>query len=354
MGYFFRRNMKIDLFDYNLPERLIAQRPAVPRDSSRLLVVDKDNRTTEDRHFRDLLEYINPGDVLVVNHSKVIPARLHGYKETGSIIEILLLKRLETDIWECLAKPGRRVKVGDRIIFSDRLRATCLEITSEGSRIMQFYYDGIFEEVLDELGEMPLPPYITTKLAKEERDKYQTVYHKEGESAAAPTAGLHFTSELLDKIKARGATITSVLLNVGLGTFRPVQVEDTDDHVMHQEYYEITAEAAAVIKKAMDECRRIIAIGTTTVRVLESAYQKHGQITADCDWTDIFIKPGFEFKVVDCLVTNFHLPQSTLLMLISAMLDREFVLKIYNEAVAKEYRFFSFGDAMFIKKEKKC
>ncbi|KAF0091320.1 MAG: S-adenosylmethionine:tRNA ribosyltransferase-isomerase [Fusobacteria bacterium] len=346
--------MKIKLFDYELPENLIAQKPATPRDSSRLLVVNPVDKTTEDRTFHEISNYLISGDVLVVNHSKVIPARIFGKKSTGITIELLLLKRLEKDIWECLAKPGKKVKVGDRLEFSDKLRATCLEITEEGSRIMQFYYEGIFEEILDELGEMPLPPYITRKLPKEEQSRYQTVYHKSGESAAAPTAGLHFTYELLEKLKEKGVILTSVMLNVGLGTFRPVQVEDTDEHKMHVEYYEITEEAAEIISKAMKENRRIIAVGTTTIRVLESVFSKYNQVKATKEWTNIFIQPGFKFQVVDCLITNFHLPQSTLLMLISAMMDREFVLKVYKEAIDKEYRFFSFGDAMFINKEKKC
>lgn len=346
--------MKIKLFDYDLPEKLIAQKPATPRDSSRLMIVNPIKKTTEDKIFHQIIDYLNPDDVLVVNHSKVIPARIFGKKESGSTIELLLLKRLEKDIWECLAKPGKKVKVGDRLVFSEKLRATCLEITDEGSRIMQFYYDGIFEEILDELGEMPLPPYITRKLPKEEQGRYQTVYHKSGESAAAPTAGLHFTDELLEKIEAKGVILTSVMLNVGLGTFRPVQVEDTDDHIMHEEYYEISEEAADIISKGMKDNRRIIAVGTTTIRVLESVYDKYKQVKATSDWTNIFIQPGFKFQVVDCLITNFHLPQSTLLMLISAMLDREFALQVYKEAIDKEYRFFSFGDAMFINKEKKC
>ncbi|MDD2371678.1 MAG: tRNA preQ1(34) S-adenosylmethionine ribosyltransferase-isomerase QueA, partial [Firmicutes bacterium] len=303
--------MKIKLFDYDLPESLIAQKPIYPRDGSRLLVIDPINKTTKDKIFYQIEDYLSPGDVLVVNNSKVIPARLFGSKISGGRIELLLLKRLEKDIWECLAKPGKKVKVGDRIEFSDKLRATCLEITSEGSRIMQFYYDGIFEEILDELGEMPLPPYILQKLPKKEQDRYQTVYHKSGESAAAPTAGLHFTNDLIERIKSKGVIITSVMLNVGLGTFRPVKVEDTDDHTMHEEYYEITNETAEILNLAMKENRKIIAIGTTTVRVLESVYQKYNIVKATKEWTSISIKPGFEFKVVDSLITNFHLPQST-------------------------------------------
>ncbi len=346
--------MKVKLFDYELPENLIAQKPATPRDSSRLLVVDPIAKTTEDKIFFQILDYLSLGDVLVVNDSKVIPARLFGAKPSGTRIELLLLKRLEKDVWECLAKPGRKVKVADRVEFSEKLRATCIDITNEGSRIMQFYYDGIFEEILDQLGEMPLPPYILRKLPKEEKDRYQTVYHKAGESAAAPTAGLHFTNELLNKITDKGVIITSVMLNVGLGTFRPVQVEDTDEHKMHEEYYEITSKTANILNTAMKENRRIIAVGTTSVRVLESVYQKYNKVIATEEWTNIFIKPGYQFKVIDSLITNFHLPQSTLMMLISAMMDREFALGIYKEAIEKKYRFFSFGDAMFINKEKKC
>ncbi len=344
--------MKVKLFDYELPENLIAQKPVTPRDSSRLIIIDPVEKTTEDKIFYQIIDYLFPGDVLVVNNSKVIPARLFGIKSSGARIELLLLKRLEINIWECLAKPGKKVKVGDRVKFSDKLRGTCLEITSEGSRIMQFYHEGIFEEILDELGEMPLPPYILSKLPKEEKDRYQTVYHKAGESAAAPTAGLHFTNELLKKITEKGVILTSVMLNVGLGTFRPVQVEDTDKHKMHEEYYEITNETANILKTAMEEKRRIVAVGTTTIRVLESVYQKYNEVIATKEWTNIFIKPGYTFNVVDSLITNFHLPQSTLIMLISAMMDREFTLKLYKEAVEKKYRFFSFGDAMFITRRK--
>lgn len=344
--------MKVSLFNYELPEELIAQTPAHPRDHSRLLVVNPETRTMEDRRFYEILDYLKAGDVLVVNHSKVLPARLYGARESGAMVEILLLKRLERDIWECLAKPGKKVRVGDRLTFSPELRATCLEITEDGSRILQFYYEGVFEEILDRLGEMPLPPYIRRKLDASERDRYQTVYHKEGESAAAPTAGLHFTPELLERIKEKGVILTSVLLNVGLGTFRPVKSEDTDEHEMHEEYYEIGEEAAGIINKAKAEGRRVIGVGTTSIRVLESAWRKHGKIIPCQEWTDIFITPGYEFKVVDSLITNFHLPESTLIMLISAFMTREFTLEVYRAAVEREYRFFSFGDAMFIQKEK--
>ena len=344
--------MKVTLFDYELPENLIAQKPATPRDSSRLLVLDPILKTTEDKLFYQIIDYLSPGDVLVVNDSKVIPARLFGIKAPDTRIELLLLKRLEKDIWECLVKPGKKIKVGDRVSFSEKLRATCLDITSEGSRIMQFYHEGIFEEILDELGEMPLPPYISRKLPKEERNRYQTVYCKSGESAAAPTAGLHFTKELLDKITNKGIILTSVMLNVGLGTFRPVKVEDTDNHIMHEEYYEINKDAANIINSAIKEKRRIIAVGTTTVRVLESVFNEYNEIKATQEWTNIFIKPGYKFKVVNSLITNFHLPQSTLMMLISAFMDREFTLESYKLAIEKEYRFFSFGDAMFITRRK--
>ena len=350
-AFFYEETMKVSLFNYDLPEELIAQTPASPRDHSRLLVVDPGKRTLEDRRFYQILDYLKEGDVLVVNHSKVLPARLYGSRESGGVVEVLLLKRLERDVWECLAKPGRKVRVGERLSFSPNLRATCLEIAEDGGRILQFYYDGVFEEILDELGEMPLPPYIRKKLDPSERDRYQTVYHKDGESAAAPTAGLHFTRELLEAIRLKGVTIASVLLNVGLGTFRPVKSEDTDAHAMHEEYYEIGEDAAAVISKAKAEGRRVIAVGTTSVRVLESAWRKFGAIVPCKEWTDIFITPGYQFGVVDGLITNFHLPESTLIMLISAFMTREFTLEVYRTAVEREYRFFSFGDAMFIRKE---
>lgn len=343
--------MKVDLFNYELPEKLIAQRPASPRDTSRLLLVKPETKSIEDKIFHEIIDYLSDGDVLVVNNSKVIPARLFGVKDTGASVEVLLLKRLEKDIWETLVKPGRKFRVGDRLKFSDRLRATCLDILEDGNRIVQFYYDGVFEEILDELGEMPLPPYIKTKLDKAERDIYQTVYHKEGESAAAPTAGLHFTENLLGKIKDKGVRILPVMLNVGLGTFRPVKVDNIADHKMHSEYYEITEDVAVALNRAMVERRKIIAVGTTSIRVLESNYSRFGKIQAGEYWTDIFISPGYEFKVVNSLITNFHLPESTLIMLISAFMGRDFTMEVYDEAVKREYRFFSFGDAMFIDKE---
>ena len=343
--------MKVNLFNYQLPEELIAQRPAEPRDSSRLLMVNPEKNTMIDKHFYDLPEFLESGDILVVNNSKVIPARLFGKKKTGSNIEILLLKRLEQDIWETLVRPGRRFKVGDRVEFSEKLRATCLEVKKDGNRIIQFYYEGIFEEILDELGEMPLPPYIREELAKEEKDLYQTVYHREGASAAAPTAGLHFTNELLDKIEKKGVTILSVMLNVGLGTFRPVKVENILEHTMHSEYYEIEKEVSDKLNNALASNNKIIAVGTTTIRVLESNFREFGKIKEGSFWTDIFITPGFEFKVVDSLITNFHLPESTLIMLISAFMGHQFTMDVYKEAVRRKYRFFSFGDAMFINKE---
>lgn len=343
--------MKVEEFVYPLPEELIAQTPAEPRDHSRLLVVNPLKETLKDAFFYELPQYLHKGDLLVVNHSKVLPARLYGRRASGGAVEILLLKRLETTVWECLVKPGRKVPVGERLIFSPDLRATCLEILEDGSRVLQFYFEGVFEEILDRLGEMPLPPYIRRKLEGEERNRYQTVYHKEGESAAAPTAGLHFTRELLDKLQDMGVEMTSILLNVGLGTFRPVKSGDIKDHVMHEEYYEVAKEAAAAINKAKEEGRRIIAVGTTAIRVLESVWQEKGRMEEGSGWTRIFITPGYRFGIIDALITNFHLPGSTLIMLISAFMGREFTLKTYAHAVAARYRFFSFGDAMFIAKE---
>lgn len=342
--------MKVDLFDYDLPPELIAQKPMEPRDHSRLLVVDPINETMEDHHFYELLNHLNPGDVMVVNHSKVLPARLYGIRESGGSVELLLLKRLEIDIWECLVKPGRKVKPGTRLHFGAELRGTCLQVEPDGNQVIQFYYEGVFEEILDRLGEMPLPPYITEKLAKGEQDRYQTIYRKEGESVAAPTAGLHFTEELLQKIQDKGVIVTSVMLNVGLGTFRPVKTSEVEDHQMHEEYFEITQETADIINLAKAQRRKVIGVGTTTIRVLESSWRKHGMILKESAWTDIFITPGYRFRVLDGLVTNFHLPQSTLIMLISAFMGREFTLKVYREAINRKYRFFSFGDAMYIQR----
>ena len=340
--------MKVELFDYNLPESLIAQKPMIPRDSSRLLVVHSKEKTWEHCHFYNLIDYLRAGDVLVLNHTKVIPARLFGKKETGAIIEVLLLKKKEIDIWEVLVKPGEKVKIGDRIFFGDNreLRATCIDITEEGSRIIQFYYEGVFEAILDTLGEMPLPPYITETL--EDRSRYQTVYSKDGVSAAAPTAGLHFTETLLEKIKNKGIIVTSLLLNVGLGTFRPVKEEHIEDHPMHEEYYELSETSANIINKAKSKGQRVIAVGTTSVRVLETIFAKYGKAVPDKGWTKIFIYPGYQYQCIDGLITNFHLPKSTLLMLVSALIGREFTLATYEAAVKEGYCFFSFGDAMFI------
>ncbi|AMP20621.1 S-adenosylmethionine:tRNA ribosyltransferase-isomerase [endosymbiont 'TC1' of Trimyema compressum] len=340
--------MKVQLFDYYLPESLIAQKPMTPRDSSRLLVVHSKEKKWEHQHFYNLIDYLQAGDVLVLNHTKVIPARLFGKKETGAIIEVLLLKKKEIDIWEVLVKPGKKVKIGDRIFFGENqeLRTTCIDITEEGSRIIQFYYEGVFEVILDFLGEMPLPPYITETL--KDSSRYQTVYSKDGVSVAAPTAGLHFTEELLVKIKEKGIMVTSLLLNVGLGTFRPVKEENLEDHPMHEEYYELSEESANIINKAKNMNQRVIAVGTTSVRVLETIFLKYGKAVSDKGWTNIFIYPGYQYKCIDGLITNFHLPKSTLLMLVSALIGREFTLATYEEAVKQGYRFFSFGDAMFI------
>ena len=334
--------MNINLFDFYLPEELIAQKPSDKRDHSRLLAINKDTKTYEDRHFYDILEYLRPGDVLVRNNTKVIPARLIGIKEiTGAHCELLLLKQVEDDIWECLTKPAKSLKVGAKINFGEgKLIGEVVKEKEEGLRLVKFHYKGIFLEVLDSLGKMPLPPYI--------KDRYQTVYAKYEGSAAAPTAGFHFTEELFDKIKAKGITIVDITLHIGLGTFRPVKVEDTDNHVMHSELYEISSEACEILNKAKEEKRRIIAIGTTSVRTLEANMQEFGKFTPIKKETNIFIKPGYEFKAVDCIITNFHLPKSTLIMLVSAFLGREFTLEVYKHAVEERYRFFSFGDSMII------
>lgn len=340
--------MDINLFDFYLPEELIAQKPSDKRDHSRLLAINKDTKTYEDRHFYDILEYLKPGDVLVRNNTKVIPARLIGIKEiTGAHCELLLLKQVEDDIWECLTKPAKSLKVGAKINFGEgKLIGEVVKEKEEGLRLVKFHYKGIFLEVLDSLGKMPLPPYIKEQLCT--NDRYQTVYAKYEGSAAAPTAGFHFTEELFDKIKAKGITIVDITLHIGLGTFRPVKVEDTDNHVMHSELYEISSEACEILNKAKEEKRRIIAIGTTSVRTLEANMQEFGKFTPIKKETNIFIKPGYEFKAVDCIITNFHLPKSTLIMLVSAFLGREFTLEVYKHAVDERYRFFSFGDSMFI------
>ncbi len=343
--------MNLHDFYYDLPEELIAQDPLADRSSSRLMVLDKKTGRTEHRIFKDIIEYLNPGDCLVINDTKVIPARLIGEKEgTGAAIEVLLLKRKEdmVNTWEVLVKPGKKAKPGTRISFGNgKLVGEVIDIVEEGDRLIQFSFDGIFEEILDELGQMPLPPYITHKL--EDKNRYQTVYAKHEGSAAAPTAGLHFTNELLAEIEAKGVKIARVTLHVGLGTFRPVKVENILDHHMHSEYYEISEEAADIINSVKQSGGRIIAVGTTSTRTLESVADTHGCIKPCRGWTDIFIYPGYEFKAIDCLITNFHLPESTLIMLVSALAGKDNVMAAYREAVENRYRFFSFGDAMFIK-----
>ena len=340
--------MDINLFDFYLPEELIAQKPSELRDHSRLLAINYGNKTYEDRHFYDILDYLKPGDVLVRNNTKVIPARLIGIKEkTGANCELLLLRQLEGDNWECLTRPAKSLKVGARVDFGDgKLIAEVIEEKDEGIRIVKMFYQGIFLEVLDQLGKMPLPPYISKQLCS--NDRYQTVYAKYEGSAAAPTAGFHFTPELFEKIKNMGVEVIDVTLHIGLGTFRPVKVQDTKDHVMHSEVYEISEEAAAKLNKAKEENKRIIAIGTTSVRTLEANYSKYGFFKPTKESTNIFIEPGYEYKVVNALITNFHLPKSTLIMLVSAFMDREFTLEVYKHAVEEKYRFFSFGDSMFI------
>lgn len=342
--------MLVTDFDYELPQELIAQHPMEPRDHSRLLVVDKESGALEHRHFYDLPDYLRPGDVLVFNDTRVIPARLHGVKDTGAHVEVFLLTRKDATDWEVLVRPGKKLQVGAKIKFSDELSCEVIEHTDFGGRVVRFAYDGIFEEILDRLGETPLPPYITAPL--EDKERYQTVYNRERGSAAAPTAGLHFTKELLQKIKDMGCEEVFVTLHVGLGTFRPVSEANIEDHKMHREFYNVSQEAADTVNKAKAEGRRIIAVGTTAVRTLESA-GADGTLKAGGSWTNIFIYPGYQFRFVDALVTNFHLPQSTLLMLVSALSSREIMLAAYKKAVEEKYRFFSFGDAMFIKDSKK-
>ncbi len=340
--------MNVKDFDYYLPEELIAQDPLEDRSSSRLMVLDKNTGEVKHRVFSDILEYLNPGDCLVLNNTKVIPARLFGVKEgTMAKIEILLLKRRENDIWETLVKPGKKAKPGTRIIFGDGLLVgEVIDVVEEGNRLIQFSYEGIFEEILDQLGQMPLPPYITHQL--KDKNRYQTVYAKYDGSAAAPTAGLHFTKELLEKVKEKGVNIAEVTLHVGLGTFRPVKVENVLEHHMHSEFYMVSKEAADIINSTKKNGGRVISVGTTSTRTLESAADENGMLEECSGWTEIFIYPGYEFKVIDCLITNFHLPQSTLVMLVSALAGRENVLNAYEKAVEEKYRFFSFGDAMFI------
>jgi len=335
-------------FYFELPEELIAQDPLEERSSSRLLVLNRDTGSVEHHVFREIIDYLQTGDCLVLNNTKVIPARLLGEREdTGAHVEVLLLKRREGDVWETLVKPGKKCRQGSRLSFGGGLlKAEVLEVVEEGNRLIHFEYSGIFEEVLDKLGEMPLPPYITHKL--QDRNRYQTVYAKYEGSAAAPTAGLHFTQELLRQIEEKGVNIAYVTLHVGLGTFRPVKEENILDHHMHSEYYEVSEEAARMINDTKQKGGRVVCVGTTSCRTVESASTPDGVIHAGCDNTEIFIYPGYQFKVLDCLITNFHLPESTLVMLVSALAGKENVLEAYEEAVRERYRFFSFGDAMFI------
>lgn len=340
--------MDVKDFDYDLPEELIAQDPLEDRSSSRLMVLDKKTGEVSHHVFKEIVKYLRPGDCLVLNNTKVIPARLFGVKEgTMAKIEILLLKRRQNDVWETLVKPGKKAKPGTKIIFGDGLlTGEVIDVVDDGNRLIQFSYEGIFEEILDKLGQMPLPPYITHQL--KDKNRYQTVYAKYDGSAAAPTAGLHFTKELLQQVKDKGVDIAEVTLHVGLGTFRPVKVDNVLDHHMHSEFYMVSQEAADKINNAKKNGGRIISVGTTSTRTLEAASDENGMLKESSGWTDIFIYPGYSFKVIDCLITNFHLPQSTLVMLVSALAGREHVLNAYKEAVEERYRFFSFGDAMFI------
>ena len=340
--------MKVADFDYELPEELIAQTPIKKRDESRLMVLNRKNKTIEHKVFKDIIDYLKPGDVLVRNNTKVIPARLYGKKETGANVEFLLLNNIENDIWEAIVRPGNKLHVGTKVIFGDGiLEAKILEIMPGGTRKVEFKYEGIFNEILDKIGLMPLPPYIHETL--KEKDRYQTVYAKYDGSAAAPTAGLHFTPELLEKIQEKGVEIANVTLHVGIGTFRPVKEDTVEAHKMHSEHFYIKQEDVDKINKAKQEGRRVIAVGTTSCRVLESiANEKTGMVKQIEDDTEIFIYPGYKFKCIDGLITNFHLPQSTLLMLVSALAGKEYIMKAYKEAVKEKYRFFSFGDAMFI------
>lgn len=340
--------MNIEEFDYDLPESLIAQTPLKHRDQSRLLVMGRESGKTTHQHFADVIDYFKEGDTLVLNDTRVMPARLFGIKEeTGAKVEMLMLTHLEDNDWEVLLKPAKRIKVGQRLSFGGgKIVAECIEELDQGGRIMRLHYEGILQERLDELGEMPLPPYIKERL--DDPDRYQTVYAKESGSAAAPTAGLHFTDELLEVIRAKGIRIVFITLHVGLGTFRPVSVDNIDDHEMHSEYYQISEDTAQLLNKTRHEGGRIISVGTTTTRTLETVRSQHDQFVAASGWTDIFIYPGYEFKAIDGLITNFHLPKSTLVMLVSAFSTRENVLNAYREAVERQYRFFSFGDAMLI------
>lgn len=342
--------MNTNDFDFDLPEELIAQTPLEKRDSSKLLIIDHKKETMVDSHFDHIIDQLNPGDALVMNNTRVLPARLHGEKtDTHGHVELLLLKNTSDDQWEVLAKPAKRLKVGSQVSFGDgRLKATVIEELEHGGRIVEFAYDGIFLEVLESLGEMPLPPYIHKKL--EDSERYQTVYAKENGSAAAPTAGLHFTQDLLEKIEAKGVKLVYLTLHVGLGTFRPVSVDNVDEHDMHSEFYSLSEEAASTLRRVKAAGGRVVAVGTTSIRTLETIGSKfNGEIKPDSGWTNIFIKPGYQFTIVDAFSTNFHLPKSTLVMLVSAFAGRDFVLEVYKHAVDEKYRFFSFGDAMFVK-----
>lgn len=340
--------MNVEEFDYDLPESLIAQTPLKDRDQSRLLVLGRNSGNIEHKHFKDVINYLETGDTLVLNDTRVMPARLFGLKEeTGAKVEMLMLTRIENNDWEVLLKPAKRIKVGNKLSFGEgKIIAECIEELDQGGRIMRLHYEGILEERLNELGEMPLPPYIKERL--DDPDRYQTVYAKESGSAAAPTAGLHFTDELLDEIRAKGINIAFITLHVGLGTFRPVSVEDINDHEMHSEYYQMSQETADLLNQTKKEGHRIISVGTTSTRTLETIRRDYNEFVAVSGWTDIFIYPGFTYKAIDGLITNFHLPKSTLVMLVSAFSSRENILNAYKEAVKLEYRFFSFGDAMLI------
>lgn len=340
-----------DDFDFHLPEELIAQTPLLNRSASKMMVLSKETKTIEDKHFEDILNELKEGDALVMNDTRVLPARLHGNKEdTNAHIEVLLLKNTDGDRWETLMKPAKKAKIGTVISFGDgRLKAEVKDVLDHGGRIVEFTYEGIFLETLESLGEMPLPPYIKEKLDNQER--YQTVYAKENGSAAAPTAGLHFTTKILDKLQSKGVKLVFLTLHVGLGTFRPVSVDNIEEHVMHKEFYQLSEESANILNETKENGGRVVAVGTTSIRTLETiGNENNGQLKAASGWTDIFIAPGYEFNVVDAFLTNFHLPKSTLIMLVSAFLGRDFVLEAYNHAVEEKYRFFSFGDAMFVKK----
>lgn len=339
--------MEVKDFYYDLPQELIAQTPIEKRDESRLMVLDRKNKTIEHKTFKDIIDYLQPGDCLVRNNTKVLPARLYGKKETGAAVEFLLLNRIEGDIWECIVRPGNKLHPNTKVIFGDGLlKATVLEVMEGGTRKVEFQYDGIFNEILDQIGLMPLPPYIHEEL--KEKNRYQTVYAKYDGSAAAPTAGLHFTPELFDKLKEKGVEVANVTLHVGIGTFRPVKVDKIEDHHMHSEHFYIKQEDADKINNAKKNGNRIISVGTTSTRVLETVADEHGLVQVQEGDTQIFIYPGYTFKCIDGLITNFHLPESTLLMLVSALAGKDYIMQAYNEAVEQKYRFFSFGDAMFI------